>query len=53
MLRLNCASTEESCDSNRSVVTILSLVSVGTVVFDFIQVCEAYASQTAKHLGNA
>ena len=39
-------------DRNRCVVTILSLVGAGTVLFGFIQVCEACAPQTAEHLRN-
>ena len=40
---LNCAGIEEGRDSNRCVVTILLLVGAGTVLFGFIQVCQAYA----------
>ena len=39
-------------DSDHCVVTILLLVGAGTVLFDFIQLCEAYAPHTAEYLRN-
>ena len=52
LLTLNCAGIERGRGNNRCVVTILLLVGAGTVLFGFIQICEAYAPQTAEHLHN-
>ena len=48
----DCAGIERGRDSDRCIVTVLLLVGVGTVLFGFIQVCEAYARQTAEYLHN-
>ena len=49
---INWADVEGGRDSDRFVVTILWLIGTGTVLFGFIQACEAYAPQTAEYLLN-
>ena len=57
-ININCAGIErgrnsDRCSySDRCMVTILLLVGVETVLFGFIQVCEAYAPHTAEYSRN-
>ena len=51
-IHINCAGIKGGRDSDHCVVTILLLLGAGTVLYGSIQVCEAYAPQTAQYLRN-
>ena len=52
-ISINCAGIERCHHSDRCVVTIGILVAAGSVLFGFIQACQAYAPQIAEYLHNA
>ena len=52
-MTLNCAGVGDGRNSNHCVVRMSLLAGAATVPFGFIQVCEAYALQTAECLNTA